>query len=73
LSECQGRYRIKIGSYYYDREYEPGVFFVFVSGFSSGLAKIGSIYNKYILIVTPEILESLDIKYRMGGRWKDNK
>jgi hypothetical protein len=61
LNERKGRYRPKIRSYYYDREYELDVSFVFISRFLPEQAKIGSIYDKYILIITPEILKSLDI------------
>jgi hypothetical protein len=61
LNECKSRYRPKIKSYYYDREYSLDVSFVFFSRFLPEQTKIGSIYDKHILTVTPEILESLDM------------
>jgi hypothetical protein len=61
LNKCKGRYKSKIKSYYYDRKYELDMSFVFISGLSPDQTKIGSIYDKCILIVTPVILGSVDI------------
>jgi hypothetical protein len=61
LNEGKGKYRQKIKSCHCDKRYELDVSFVFISRFLPAQTKIGSIYDKYILIVTTEMLKLLDI------------
>jgi len=57
-----GHYNPKFKSYYYPgRIYEPDVSYVFISSVIPELTKIGSMYDKYFLIISPEILNTIDI------------
>jgi RNA polymerase subunit RPABC4/transcription elongation factor Spt4 len=67
IEECKGKYRPKIEGHYYQRKYELNVSFVFVSNVLPEVSKIGTIYDKHILTVTPEILKSLDISKLWKG------
>jgi len=57
-----GHYNPKFDSYERPGHiYKPDVSYIFVSKVTPELAQIGSIYDKYFLIITPEILNSIDI------------
>jgi len=52
-----------------DYIYKPSVSYIFISSVIPELTKIGSMYEKYFLIISPEILQSLDI----SKIWKNLK
>jgi hypothetical protein len=69
LNECKGRHKPNIRSYYYDRKYGLSISFVFFSSCSLEQAKTGNIHDRNILVVTPEILSSLDV----AKKWRSIK
>jgi len=57
-----GHYRPKFESFEHPGYiYNPSVSYIFISSVIPELTKIGSMYDKYFLIITPEILKSIDI------------
>jgi hypothetical protein len=61
INECKGKHKPNIKSYYYEREYEFDVSFLFILRFLPEQTKIRTTYDKYISTVTPKVLKSLDI------------
>jgi len=57
-----GHYNPKFDSYERPGHiYKPDVSYIFVSSVIPDLSQIGSMYDKYFLIISPEILNSIDI------------
>jgi len=69
-----GHYHPKFKSY--ERPgyiYKPDVSYIFVSKVIPELSQIGSMYDKYFLIITPQILQSIDISNIWQTLKKKNK
>jgi RNA polymerase subunit RPABC4/transcription elongation factor Spt4 len=69
-----GHYHPKYESYEHPGYiYKLDVSYIFVSSVTPELSQIGSVYDKYFLIITPEILKSIDIEKIWQGLNKKNK
>jgi len=69
-----GHYKHKFDSYERPEHiYKPDVSYIFVSSVIPDLSQIGSIYDKYFLIISPEILNSIDISKTWKTLMKKNK
>jgi len=69
-----GHYNPTFESYERDGHiYKPDVSYIFVSSVIPDLAQIGSIHDRYFLLISPEILNSIDISKIWKNLMKKNK